>query len=133
MNCRCCLISSARSGSRGLRCSPGTDDTRFSFSLGAGLKVPVTPRFGIRLEARGFLTLVDSDSAMFCASGLVRWRVLDSGEGVDFHAVRVDGGSRFRVLALFEPSRRAARSDAEALNRRAAEGLYVNGDRGLRS
>jgi opacity protein-like surface antigen len=47
----------------------GTDDTRFSFSLGAGLKVPVTPRFGLRLEARGFLTLVDSDSAVFCASG----------------------------------------------------------------
>jgi opacity protein-like surface antigen len=47
----------------------GSDDTRFSFSLGGGLRVPVTPRFNIRLEARGFLTLVDSNSAVFCASG----------------------------------------------------------------
>lgn len=47
----------------------GSDDTRFSFSLGAGLRVPVTPRFGLRLEARGFLTLIDTDSSVFCASG----------------------------------------------------------------
>ncbi len=47
----------------------GTDDTRFSMSLGAGLRVPVTPRFGLRLEARGFLTLIDTRSAIFCASG----------------------------------------------------------------
>ena len=47
----------------------GSDDTRFSFSLGAGFRVSVTPRFNIRLEARGFLTLVDTDSAIFCASG----------------------------------------------------------------
>jgi opacity protein-like surface antigen len=47
----------------------GTDDTRFSMSLGGGLRVPVTPHFNIRLEARGFLTLVDSNSAIFCASG----------------------------------------------------------------
>ncbi len=47
----------------------GTDDTRFSFSLGGGVRVPVTPRFNIRLEGRGFLTLIDTDSAIFCASG----------------------------------------------------------------
>ena len=47
----------------------GSDDTRFSFSLGAGVRVPVTPRFSIRLEGRGFLTLIDTDSAIFCASG----------------------------------------------------------------
>lgn len=47
----------------------GSDDTRFSFSLGAGVRVPVTPRFNVRLEARGFLTWIDTDSAIFCASG----------------------------------------------------------------
>jgi hypothetical protein len=31
--------------------------------------VPVTDRFNFRLEARGFVTLVDTDSAIFCASG----------------------------------------------------------------
>lgn len=47
----------------------GTDDTRFSFSLGGGVRVPVTPRFALRLEARGFVTLIDTDSSVFCASG----------------------------------------------------------------
>ena len=48
---------------------PGTDDTRFSFSLAAGVKLPVSKHFGVRLEARGYLTMVDSDGAFFCASG----------------------------------------------------------------
>lgn len=47
----------------------GTSDTRFSLSLGGGLRVPVTPRFGLRLEARGYVTLIDTSSAIFCASG----------------------------------------------------------------
>jgi opacity protein-like surface antigen len=47
----------------------GTDDTRFSMSLGGGVKLPVTQHFGIRLEARGYVTLVNSESAFFCASG----------------------------------------------------------------
>jgi opacity protein-like surface antigen len=45
------------------------DNTRFSLSLGAGMRFPVTQRFGVRLEARGFVTLVNADSAVFCASG----------------------------------------------------------------
>ena len=48
---------------------PGTDDTRFSFSLAAGVKLPVTKHFGVRLEARGYLTMVESDGAFFCSSG----------------------------------------------------------------
>ena len=47
----------------------GSDDTRFSVSLGGGLRVPVSPRFSLRFEARGYLTFVDTDSAIFCASG----------------------------------------------------------------
>jgi opacity protein-like surface antigen len=47
----------------------GSEDTRFSVSLGGGLKMPITDHFGVRLEARGFLTFVNSDSAFFCASG----------------------------------------------------------------
>jgi opacity protein-like surface antigen len=62
------------SGGLGLtRFSPqtgnGGDDSRFSLSLGGGVKLPVTKHFNVRLEARGFLTLVNSDSAFFCASG----------------------------------------------------------------
>lgn len=48
---------------------PGSDDSRFSVSLGAGVKMPVTTHFGVRLEARGYVTFVNSDSAVFCASG----------------------------------------------------------------
>ena len=49
---------------------PGVrDETRFSLSLGAGVRIPVSARFALRLEARGFLTFLDTDSTVFCASG----------------------------------------------------------------
>ncbi len=48
---------------------PGSDDTRFSMSLAGGVLLPVTDHFGVRLEARGYLTFVNSDSSFFCASG----------------------------------------------------------------
>jgi opacity protein-like surface antigen len=48
---------------------PGSDDSRFSVSLGAGVKMPITKSFGVRVEARGYVTFVNSDSAFFCASG----------------------------------------------------------------
>lgn len=53
----------------GLDPAEADDETRFSFSLGAGLRVPVRPRFSLRLEARGFITLVDTDGSFFCESG----------------------------------------------------------------
>jgi opacity protein-like surface antigen len=69
----------------------GGDDSRFSLSLGGGIKLPVTQRFSVRLEARGFLTLVNSDSAFFCFSG-------DQGGAC---AVRVKGDSfiQYELLA----------------------------------
>jgi len=69
----------------------GSDDTRFSFSLGAGVKLPVTQRFGLRLEARGYLTLVDSDSAFFCASG--------SQGGICAIQVKSDAFIQYELLA----------------------------------
>jgi opacity protein-like surface antigen len=47
----------------------GSTDTKFSMSLGLGLKWPVTRRFSLRLEARGFVTVVDSDTSSLCRSG----------------------------------------------------------------
>src|SRR5262245_4297868 len=48
---------------------PGTDaTTRFSLSLGAGVRVPVNPHFALRFEGRGYFTFVDTDSAFFCSS-----------------------------------------------------------------
>jgi hypothetical protein len=42
--------------------------TFFSGSLGAGVKLQLGRRIGLRLEARGFGTLVDNDSRLFCGS-----------------------------------------------------------------
>lgn len=46
----------------------GNDDTRFSISLALGLRVPVSPHFSLRFEGRGFLTPINTDSAVFCRS-----------------------------------------------------------------
>ena len=46
----------------------GDTDTRFSLSFGLGLKWPVTRNFSLRAEARGFVTLVNANTAVFCRS-----------------------------------------------------------------
>jgi opacity protein-like surface antigen len=53
------------------RLSPGeqgSTDTRFSASLGLGLRWPVTSHFFVRLEGRAFVTLVNDNTAVFCRS-----------------------------------------------------------------
>ena len=44
-------------------------ETYFSFSLGAGLHLRPNDRFGIRLEARAYGTLLESDTEIFCRTG----------------------------------------------------------------
>ena len=46
------------------------DDSFWSFSIGTGLQIRPTARFGIRLEARAWGTLIDSDTRLFCRSGV---------------------------------------------------------------
>jgi len=46
----------------------GHEDTHFSVSLAFGLRVPVSSHFSLRLEGRGLLTPVNTDSALFCRS-----------------------------------------------------------------
>ena len=48
--------------------APGLEDTRFSASLGLGLRVPVGRQLSLRLEARGLVTLISADTALFCRS-----------------------------------------------------------------
>lgn len=43
-------------------------DTFWSFSIGGGLQVAPANRFGLRLEARVWGTLIDTDSSLFCTS-----------------------------------------------------------------
>ena len=54
--------------------SGADDSTNFSGSAAFGLEIPLAKHAAIRLEARGYLTAVDTDSAFFCRS--------DNGEGV---------------------------------------------------
>jgi Outer membrane protein beta-barrel domain len=50
--------------------APGTNsDTRFSIAVGGGLRFPVRPRFDVRLDARAYLTFIDTNSSVFCAPG----------------------------------------------------------------
>jgi hypothetical protein len=44
-------------------------DTFWSFSIGGGLQVSPSTRFGLRLEARLWGTLTEADTDLFCASG----------------------------------------------------------------
>jgi hypothetical protein len=49
---------------------PGIDsESYFSGSLGGGVQLRKTKRVGVRLEARVYATLVNSDGALFCHSG----------------------------------------------------------------
>jgi opacity protein-like surface antigen len=47
----------------------GSADTRFSISLGGGVRVPVSQHFSVRLEGRGYFTFISTDTAFLCNSG----------------------------------------------------------------
>jgi opacity protein-like surface antigen len=48
---------------------PGLDsEIDFSFSLGGGVKIPVSKKVGLRLEGRGFLTILPDNTDIFCVS-----------------------------------------------------------------
>lgn len=66
------------------------DQSFWSFSIGTGLQIRPTERFGIRLEARAWGTLVDSDTRLFCRSGAQ----------VAGCAIRVDGRVLWQVEAF---------------------------------
>ncbi len=42
--------------------------TYFSFSLGGGVRVPITGRVGLRFEGRGLLTVLPDSTEIFCVS-----------------------------------------------------------------
>jgi hypothetical protein len=44
-------------------------ETKFSASLGGGFRFPVSERFQVVLGLRGYLTLIDSNTDLFCVSG----------------------------------------------------------------
>lgn len=71
--------------------NPGFDsDSFFSFSLGLGLQIRPTDRLGIRLEARGFGTLLDSDTDLFC----------EFGPSNNICAIRINGTIMWQLEAI---------------------------------
>lgn len=53
------------------RFSPGgglDDETKFAFTLGGGWKYYFNDNFGLRFEGRGYVSIFDSDSSVFCVS-----------------------------------------------------------------
>lgn len=61
-----------------------SDETRFSGSIAFGVAVPLGQHAALRFEARGYLTAVDTDSAIFCRSdnGTGFCRVVASGSTI---------------------------------------------------
>ena len=49
---------------------PGLDDeTKVAFSAAGGVRIPITDHIGVRLDARAFITLLDTDDGqIFCVS-----------------------------------------------------------------
>lgn len=46
-------------------------ETRFSFNIGGGYMISATKHVAVKLEARGFVTLLNSSGGMFCSGGCV--------------------------------------------------------------
>lgn len=67
-----------------------SDETRFSGSAALGIAIPIAEHAALRLEARGYFTLMDSDSSIFC-------RVDD---GSAFCRIRASGSTLFQAEAL---------------------------------
>ena len=65
-------------------------ETFFSFSFGGGAKFFADKRIGMRLEGRFFSTLIDSDTEIFCRSGV----------DTNFCAVKVDGDLLWQWQAM---------------------------------
>lgn len=75
----------------------GVDSETFlSFSIGAGLHILPTSRFGVRLEARGFGTFIDSDTDLFCLSDPAGATCAIRAEGTVLWQVQAFAGFVFR-------------------------------------
>lgn len=75
---------------------PNSDEqTHFSLNVGGGLRVPFNDHFSLRLEARGFVTFVDTNTALFCISGSNGAACNIRGNGNAFFQYDVMAGAAF--------------------------------------
>ncbi len=68
------------------------DETRFSFSVGGGVKIFFNQSFGLRFDARIFSTVIDDDDNDFCDNS---FRCRDYDNGTYFFQAEVRGGLIF--------------------------------------
>jgi len=59
-------------------------ETKFSASLGGGFRFPVSEHFHVLLGLRGYLTLIDSDTDLFCVSDAEQAGCLVKSSGSTF-------------------------------------------------
>jgi opacity protein-like surface antigen len=49
--------------------APGLDDeTKLAATIAGGVRIPITDHFGVRFDVRAFVTVLDSESDLFCVS-----------------------------------------------------------------
>lgn len=80
-------LGATRFGASG---AAAADRTRLSGSLGIGVAIPLAPHAALRLEARGYLTAMDADTAIFCRSD----------DGSAFCRITASGSTLFQAEAL---------------------------------
>jgi hypothetical protein len=61
-----------------------SDKSRLALSLGVGIRLPLRENIDIRLETRGYLTFINSDSSMFCQADVAGSVCRLSGNGSVF-------------------------------------------------
>lgn len=66
------VVPFASGGIGAARFTPGitglSQETRWAFSLGGGVRIPIVKHVRLRLEARGYLTWLNGNSSLFCDS-----------------------------------------------------------------
>lgn len=71
-------------------------ETKFSGSLGGGFRFPVNENFHVVLGLRGYLTLLDSDTDLFCVSGAEEAGCLIRSSGSTFFQTEAQLGLSVR-------------------------------------
>ena len=71
------------------------DEMHLSLNVGGGLRVPFNEHFSLRFEARGYVTFVDTNTAIFCVSGSNGGLCDVRGRGKAFFQYDVMAGAAF--------------------------------------
>lgn len=71
------------------------DAVEFSGSIGLGVSIPFSGRLAFRLEARGYLTLVNPETSIFCASGASGGACLIQASGSTLFQAEITAGVAF--------------------------------------